>query len=321
MNPPVTWSWRGAVHGVLLALPATVLTARDAERGIALFVGVLCVAALGIRPARRQRLLSVVAGTIAAASIFLGSCVAGHHVLAVLALFAVGVVAAVASRRIRFGPLVLMLGPALFAAGLSEDGATVGLGAAGLILLGSVYGWLVSLPWPDEPAPTPMPARSTTELGAYGIRLGLTGALAVSVGYLLDFDHPGWPGVAALMVSRPGPDLTRSRAVGRALSVVVGAGLAIGLVATDPTDVVLASSAAAAIVLLCATAGSRWYITAGFTTFVVLSMLDLRDPSSGAWWFTERVVGTLIGVAIAVALATMSPGAGGLRHQNLLGDR
>lgn len=308
--PPIRWLPRNAGYGAALAAPAAVATAWDPEVGLVLSVGLLCAAGMGLRGPRRQRLLTLVAGVIAAGSIFLGATVAPYPVVALVLLVVLGVLVAAASTRIRFGTLVLMLALPLFSAGLSESGAADGVAAAGIILLGSAYAWLVSLAWPDHPEEQPAAPRSALPRGAtldYGLRLGLTGALAVGIGYALGFDHPGWGGTAALMVSRPDPTLSRSRGIGRVLSVLAGGCAAFAVSALGVSDLVLALLTGAALLAMTATAGSRWYITAGFTTFVILTLLALDDPSTRSWWLSERTAATLIGVGIAYVLMYLVP--------------
>jgi uncharacterized membrane protein YccC len=154
----------------------------------------------------------------------------------------------------------------------------------------------------------------------YGVRLGLTGSLSAAAGYALGFDHPGWAAAAALLVSRPTPDLTRTRAFGRAGAVVTGAAVALSVTAATPPNAVVAVLTAAALIGAAATTGSRWYITGGFTTFVVLTLMDLQTPSQSQWWFLERVAATLIGVTFAWVMMIVLPArAGGTAHGADLG--
>jgi hypothetical protein len=70
------------------------------------------------------------------------------------------------------------------------------------------------------------------------------------------------------------------------LAVVVIAALGVG-------------AAALAIASASATQRSRWYVTAGFTTFLVFLMLLYSDPQTATRRFNERVLETLLGVGIA----------------------
>jgi hypothetical protein len=109
--------------------------------------------------------------------------------------------------------------------GLSYSDLGKGTGAAGIMVLGSVFQCLVSMCWPERTAAaTQSPSLATTgpTLG-YGIRLGAAGATAAAIGFLLDLEHVGWVCAAALLVMRPAAEMQRLRSIGRILSVATGA--------------------------------------------------------------------------------------------------
>src|SRR5216684_8702883 len=76
---------------------------------------------------------------------------------------------------------------------------------AGLLIAGSVYAYLVSLPWPEHPAPPPAApsAPSPQAMLGYGVRLGAAAAAAAAIGFAFHFDHVGWACAAVLLVMRP----------------------------------------------------------------------------------------------------------------------
>jgi uncharacterized membrane protein YccC len=123
----------------------------------------------------------------------------------------------------------------------------------------------------------------------------------------LGIDHPGWASTSALLVGRPSPSLTSQRVAGRSISVVVGSSAALLLQGVEASSFVLALCLALALATLTALTGSRWYITAGFTSFIVLTMMMLTAPEESSWWFAERIAGTLYGVAIAWMLLDLVP--------------
>ena len=131
--------------------------------------------------------------------------------------------------------------------------------------------------------------------------------LALGLGVLLGIDHPGWASTSALLVGRPNPALTSQRVAGRAISVVVGSSAALLLAIVDASPFLLAVCVALALATLTALTGSRWYVTAGFTSFIVLTMMMLRAPEESSWWFAERIAGTLYGVTIAWILLDLVP--------------
>ncbi|GMA23292.1 hypothetical protein GCM10025864_10510 [Luteimicrobium album] len=174
-RPAIAWSWRNAGLGLAYAVPAVVVTAADPSAGLAWAVGVLPAAALGLPGPRRARVVVVVVGALAGVSMVLGSLVSGTPALAVATVLALAVVVALttANPRRRLAPLSLALGLPLVGAGLSEDPAS-GVGAALLILAGSVYAWLVSLLWPGGAARAgrPAPCRRGRPCCATGCRSG-----------------------------------------------------------------------------------------------------------------------------------------------------
>src|SRR4051794_4669762 len=143
----------------------------------------------------------------------------------------------------------------------------------------------------------------------YGVRLGLSGAVCAGLGFALDLDHKGWATAACLMVMRPTPEMTRLRAVGRAISVAAGASAACILTALGVDSAVIAAAVVAALTCVAAVRTSRWYVTGGFTTFILILLLVYQSPEQAQGRFLERLGETLLGVGIAllfgVALPTM----------------
>ena len=310
---PIAWSWRSVAHGAVLGVPAALASIGDAGLGLALAVGVLPAAALGLRSTRRERAMVVLVGAVAGVSLFLGSLVAGLPVLAVALVFVlcVGVALAVADSSRRLAPLVMMLGLPLYGAGLSESSWSAGLTAGLLIVAGSMYGWLVSLVWPSGtaiPRP-PLRAAPRSAMLVYGIQIGLAGAAGAALGFAFGVDHPGWACTAALLVSRPDRRQLDARGAGRTVSVVAGALVACGLAAASPPGLVIGVVVLAVLAVAAGTAGSRWYVFPFFSTVIVLSMLLQDDTTTPAHWFVERVLLTLAGVALALAAAWVVPKA------------
>jgi hypothetical protein len=315
MASAVAWSWRNALHGAVLAAPAAIAMVADPigglTTGLTLAVGVLPAAGLGVAATRRQRARSLVVGAIAAASILTGSVIGRMPVLAVCTIFVLCVVVALltADRSRKLATPVLVLGLPLIGVGLSFSSVGAGAGAALLILAGTVYAFLVSLVWPARASamhPGVPPATRGAML-VYGIQIGLAGALAAAAGFALHVDHPGWACVAALMVSRPAHAALVARGWGRALSVLVGAVLALAVAALSPPDAVFAVFLVIVLAAATGTAGSRWYVFPLFSTVIVLSLLMGPDRAEPAHWFLERLGMTLLGVGLALAAASVVP--------------
>ncbi|QIG39468.1 FUSC family protein [Microbacterium sp. 4R-513] len=254
--------------------------------------------------------MAVVVGAVAGLNIVIGSLVAPFPVAAVVTIFALCVAAAVlvADPNRHLAPLILMLGMPLLGVGLSEPPATA-LSAGALLLLGSIYGWLVSLIWPDRPG-IQRPAKAAVPrrvMLAYGIQIGIAGAAGAALGFALDVDHPGWACAAALLISRPDRALLDARSIGRILSVFLGATAACVVAAFHPSNAVFAAVVLVVIAGAAGTAGSRWYVLPFFTTLLVLSMLIGDETESATHWFLERVALTLAGAALAVLAAWVVP--------------
>jgi hypothetical protein len=90
----LTWNWPSAALGAVYALPAAGVAFLDVRLGIALAVGVLPAAIVGLPPARRARLAVLVLGVVTAVSMFLGGALAGTPVVAVAAIALLAVASA-----------------------------------------------------------------------------------------------------------------------------------------------------------------------------------------------------------------------------------
>ena len=307
--PGLVWDWTTAAFGALCALPAALVVIDDVPRGIALAVGVLPAAIAGVAPRRRGRLAVIVLGAAVGVSIFIGGLLSGVPVLAVAAIGALGVGSAALAARVRAGQLVMTFALPMVGIGLSYDelGEAAALGA--IMALGSVFACAVSMLWPERPAGPPRPAPPAPTLD-YGLRLGAAGATAAAIGFLLDLDHVGWACAAALLVMRPVEEMQRIRSVGRVAAVAAGALAGILLVRADPPAAVYALATVAALAGAAATHRSRWYVTAGFTTFLVFLLLLYSNPGDAAYRFGERVGESLLGVGLAYVFGLLLPALG-----------
>jgi uncharacterized membrane protein YccC len=71
---------------------------------------------------------------------------------------------------------------------------------------------------------------------------------------------------------------------------------------------------ATGIVGAAATRRSRWYVTPGFSTFLVFLLLLYATPETAGSRFGERLGETALGVAIAYAYGLALPRLMGRRH-------
>jgi len=268
-------SW--ALLGALCGLPAALVTLQSPPHGLALAFGALPAAAIGVRRTRRSRHLILVVGLAI-----------GAGIVADDARRANGRCRAELRRRRRGRPR----------AGQADGtGCRVRL-AALPVLAGS------------EGPGSSRAARASRDDRVRRARLGLAGATCAGLGYLLDLDHKGWATAACLLVMRPSAEMTRLRGAGRALSVTAGALAAALLALGDVPSAVIAAAVLAALTGLAATRPSRWYVTGGFTTFIVILLLVYGSPNQAEGRFLERVGETLLGVGVALFFGVALPARG-----------
>jgi hypothetical protein len=307
--PALDWRWSAAVVGLLAALPAAVvILIGDPAHGLALAAGVLPGAAIGVPATRRSRVVIAILGGVIGVCVTLGSVLALSPPVAVLGLFLLAVLAARSAARIPFGRVVLTLCLPMVGIGLSFDGLAAGAAVGGLMALGSVYVWVLALAWPVRSAgrvpPTPPIDSGSLD---YGIRLGLAAAIAAGVGFALDLGHVGWACAACLLVMRPMADMTRSRGRDRLLDIVIGSLVAIVIVLSVPTPAVLAATVLLAVTGMAATRRSRRYVTPAFTTGIVFLLLLYGSPQDAEHRFVERLLETVLGVALALLFGVGVP--------------
>ena len=308
-RPGLAWSWSSALLGAAYAVPAGLLAIDDARGGLAAAVGVLPAAIAGLPPRRRGRRLLVVLGVLTGVPMLVGGLLAGVPVVAVAAVFALGVGAAWLAMRSRAGWIAMTLALPMVGVGLSYSSVSEAAALAALMVAGSVFAYGVSLLWPERPPPArpegPAPGAGVT-LG-YGARLGAAGASAAAIGFLLDVQHVGWACAAALLVMRPAPEMQRLRSAGRLVAVAAGALVAIALLRAEPATGWYAPIILTVVGAAAATRGSRWYVTPAFTTFLVFLLLLFSDPGDASWRFGERMGETALGVGLAYLFGLLLP--------------
>jgi Fusaric acid resistance protein-like len=304
--PGLVWDWSAATLGATLALPGAVVILSDQSRGLALVLGVLPAAIVGLMPTRRGRLAIIVLGTAIGVPMFIGGVLADVPVLAVMAIAGLGIGSALLAARVRLGQVAMTLSLPMVGVGLSYPGFGKAAGLAGLMVLGSIYGCMVSMLWPERP-PTQEPAAAPKPTLGYGARLGAAGATAAAIGFLLDLEHVGWACAAALLVMRPAAEMQRLRSVGRIVAVAIGALGAIAVVRLTPAAWIYSLAAIAALAACGATHRSRWYVTPAFTTFLVFLLLLDSRPEDAASRFKERLLETVLGVGIAYVFGLALP--------------
>lgn len=304
-TPAIRWDGAGALRGLFLGLPAAALSVHDVQLAALLAVGVVPAAILPLAPSRRGRVRAAVVGYLAGISIVLGSALAVWPPLAVVGIFVIAVLAGRVAADRPAGALVLSLCLPLMGAGLSYPGVESSWDLGLTLVAGSTWALLLSMCWPERPvteAAGPDQAPPRAVMVRFGYLAGTTGAICAAIGFGLDLEHVGWPVIAGLIVMRPVPAVQRMRSVDRIADVVLGALLAIGLVATGAPDWVFGAAIALVVVAATATAASRWYLTPTYTTFLVFVLLLAHDPDDARSRFWERVLETALGIGVAAAV-------------------
>lgn len=196
--------------------------------------------------------------------------------------------------------------------GLSYSDLDDAVSAAVLMTAGGVFAFLVLMLLPEQPASAARAGASlrVTPTVGYGVRLGGAAATAAAIGFALDLEHVGWATGAALLVMRPAAEMQRLRSIGRVLSVIAGALVAVTFVDADPPTAVYGVAACVAVCAAAGTQRSRWYVTPAFTTFLVFLLLLHADPQTAGARFGERVGETVLGVGLAYLFGLALPAIG-----------
>lgn len=315
MRPGLAWSWESAGLGAAYALPAAVVAVNDPRLGVAVAVGVLPAAIVGLPPRRRGRLVLILVGALTGLPMVVGGVLASVPVLAVLAIWGLAVGAAALAARSLAGQVAMVLSLPMIGVGLSYSDVGTAAGLAALMVLGSLYACLVSMLWPERSGPRERPPLATAPTIAYGLRLGAAGASAAAIGFLLDFEHVGWACAAALLVMRPAAEMQRLRSSGRILAVAVGALAAVALVRLQPAEAWYGLAVLVTIAAAAGTRESRWYVTPAFTTFLVFVLLLYSNPDQAGWRLGERLDETILGVALAYLFGLGLPALAARRAQ------
>ncbi|GAA1495026.1 hypothetical protein GCM10009628_00280 [Paeniglutamicibacter kerguelensis] len=307
----ITWDWPLFIYGLVMALPAALVIPTNPMAGLALALGVLPAAAFKLPGVRQERHTIIIVGVLCAVALQIGSLLTNVPAVAVPAIFVLAVLTSVWSRASRFGTLTLFLALPLTGIGLSIHSFGTAVILGGLMVAGSVYAWLVSLLWPERvppTAPVPPPKLPLNTMFVYGTLLGLAAASAAAIGYLLDLEHVGWPTGAVLLVMRPARSQLVLRSIGRAASVLLGSLAAAAFAVFSTQGLGTALVVGVVVAAMAATTASRWYVTPGFASFIVLTFIMQADTTeSPGDRFVERTMETLLGISLALLFGALIP--------------
>lgn len=315
----IVWTWRDAWFGMAISIVAAVIiTIGNVETGLTLLIGALPAAVIGLLPTRKERQSLVIIGVLFGVSLMIGSLIAQSVWTAVPGMFLLAFGATLLAARKSFGQVALALCVPLAGVGLSYAGLENSFQLALLIIGGSIIAYVWSLCFKAYPTPAKAVSQpmSVSQARNYGIRLGLAAATATGIGFISGVEHVGWITGATLFVMRPSHDMQELRSIGRILSVFIGALTASWLLDLDLSSFAVAVATTSILIVASATHASRWYVTPAFTTFLVFWVLLYSEATKAniEHRFTERVLETLLGVAIAYLFGLALPKLMGRGH-------
>jgi hypothetical protein len=323
-EPGIAWDWSGAARGALSALPGGAIVLGDVTLGIIVALGSLVVAMLGVPPVRKNRPRLGLVGLAFAAAYSLGSVLALWSVAAVVGLVVLaylGVEVSVRKPAARLLPALLL--PAL-ALGMNHP-APGGLVAASVMLAGCAWATVVTYAWPESQPPTvnataadaaPEQAGATRAARVYAFLFAAAAGIGLVLGYLLDLTHVAWSAAAAMFIMRPEPGLLTSRAVGRVAATFAGVVTAGLIIRRGPSEILVAVLVVAAISAMVAVRTSRWYVAPAGSALIVLLLSGASSRSAFHISFSERLLETAIGAALALTFGIALP-----RLVHAVGDR
>lgn len=308
----ILWNWRNAAFGaVISSIAALVIVLGQVENGLYLLIGAIPAAILGLPPLRKDRRKVLIIGILFSVSVVMGALLAQWAVLAVIGMFLIGLGAALLAAKKPIGFPVLTICLPLAGIGLTYTDFGTGVVVGLLFIVGSVIALIAALAFPEFEAPVrpDPPLLSTAVARDFGLRLGLAAALGTALSFYFDAEYAGWIVGSTLLVMRPSEEMMELRSIGRGVSVFVGSVVAAWLLTLDLSAVTIAVVGSGAIIAMAATNASRWYVTPAFTTFLILWALLYGQASSANIHdrFNERVLSTLLGIAIAYVFGFLAP--------------
>jgi uncharacterized membrane protein YccC len=150
----------------------------------------------------------------------------------------------------------------------------------------------------------------------YAFLFAAAAGIGLVLGYLLDLTHVAWSAAAAMFIMRPEPGLLTSRAVGRVAATFAGVVTAGLIIRRGPSEILVAVLVVAAISAMVAVRTSRWYVAPAGSALIVLLLSGASSRSAFHISFSERLLETAIGAALALTFGIALP-----RLVHAVGDR
>jgi hypothetical protein len=311
-NNNIIWSWRDAKFGAVVAsIAAIVIVTGNVKIGLAILIGSLPAAVIGLLPTRKDRLRLVFVGVLFGGFLVFGSFLAQSVWIAIPTMFLLAMGSAVLASMRPFGIVALSLCLPIAGVGLNFIGIEKS-GIVGLLMIGGsvvAYGWSLCFKEYKHSTRPEINLMSREQSINYGLRLSLAAATATAIGFALGVQHVGWVVGTTLFVMRPDIELQKLQSLWRVVSVIVGALTASYLLTLDLQPLSIAAFSAGALIAAFATHASRWNVTLAFITFISFWAMLYGEPTIAVikYHFTEQVLTVLLGVGLAYLFGILIP--------------
>lgn len=214
------------------------------------------------------------------------------------------------------GPLFLVFGFAVCAAAPATAAtvpvaAAIAAASAGFSILVAQVGALrAPTSWDRPVLPAPRfrdalaPAGARTHLVRHVVALVVSGGIATALGWA----HPYWAMVASVVVLS-GPDLRSrvTRGLHRVVGTLLGLGVAAAVLALQPTGVTAVLVIVLLQVLTELVVGRNYAVALLFITPLALLMGQLVHPTPVGPLLRDRLLETVVGAVVAVAVLLVVP--------------
>jgi hypothetical protein len=251
--------------------------------------------------------LFLIVSTLGGGLYLLGGNVVDTPWLALVFIVMVGVMVSFMTAW-EYGSMLALGLTVIFCAGLNSGSVERAASNFRLYVFGVLWGGAVTLLpiWRSVPE-RPRPRLGQVEYAEQGTRLGLGAAAALGVAYLFGFAKLGWAPSAVGNVVRYEHEVSRSKAIGRAIGTLIGGAIALGIMlAFDKTRVfvlfAVGFTALNAVFKATEVSGLPLVSVPFLQTVAILLMLSADRPHLGAGLTAARVGTNELGIVIGLLI-------------------
>lgn len=170
------------------------------------------------------------------------------------------------------------------------------------VFAGGIFGWLVVRIFKFDAVPMPVPQAVAWR---HAIVLGVLTAASLYWSLANNVPHGYWIAVTLLMALRPLPEQRKDTLTARLLGTLLGAMIALVVIVVLPTQAAVAVAAVCLLLLAAYSMSGNYFLQTMFLTPMLLIFTTLGDQSEGVESSVERVVFTVVGVALGVVAAVV----------------